>query len=215
MARFQQRPAYTQLPPELQRDIKAFFVSYRAACNAADGLLFSIGRPGVLDGLCQSSGIGKLTPAALYIHESALDLLAPELRLFEGCARNYVGRIEGANLIKLHRAEPKVSYLSYPDFEDDPHPALCFSVTVHLQTFREKYRDFRASANPPILHRKDTFLAPDHPLHSKFSRLTRIEEQKGLFADTRVIGTREGWCAVLAAAGVCFKGHRLLSATRS
>lgn len=212
LARFQRRPAFAQLPPSLQRDIKAFFSSYKTACSSADQLLFSIGRPGVLDALCQSSDIGKLTPAALYIHESALDLLSPELRLFEGCARNYVGRIEGANLMKLHRAEPKISYLSYPEFEEDPHPSLAFSVTVHLQTFREKYRDFRASANPPILHRKETFLAPDHPLHSKFARLTRIEEQKGLYADTSIIGTREGWRAVLAERSLQFKGHRLVAA---
>jgi DNA phosphorothioation-associated putative methyltransferase len=212
LARFQHRPPFARLPPPLQRDVKAFFSNYKTACSSADELLFSIGRPGNLDISCQSSGIGKLTPAALYIHESALDLLSPELRLFEGCARNYVGRIEGANLVKFLRAEPKVSYLSYPEFETDPHPALAFSVTVHLQTFREKYRDFRSSANPPILHRKETFLAIDHPLHAKFARLTRIEEQKGLYADTSIIGTREGWRAALVERQLQFKGHRLIAA---
>jgi DNA phosphorothioation-associated putative methyltransferase len=211
LSRFQERPAFARLSRAFQSDVKAFFSTYKEACRVADQLLFSIGRSGALDTACQEALIGKLTPAALYIHESALDHLSEELRVFEGCARNYVGRIEGANLVKLHRQEPKVSYLSYPDFENDPHPALAFAVTVHLQTFREKYRDFRRSDNPPVLHRKETFLSSDHPLYAKFARLTGIEEQKGLYADTTRIGTRLGWNACLAEKGLYLKGHRLLS----
>jgi DNA phosphorothioation-associated putative methyltransferase len=134
--------------------------------------------------------------------------------LFEGCARGYLGQVEGANIIKLHRDEPRVSYLSYPDFEIDPHPALQSSLTVQLQTFRVKYNEFQSRPNPPILHRKELFLTPDHPLHSKFARLTRIEEQKGLYEDASRIGTRDGWNATLARKGLYLKGHRLLSMPR-
>jgi hypothetical protein len=70
-------------------------------------------------------------------HESASGSLPPILRLFDGCAQGYIGRVE-------------VSCLSYPDFDADPHPALAFSLTVHLQTFRVKHRDYRAYRNPPI-----------------------------------------------------------------
>ena len=66
------------------------------------------------------SSVGKLTPSAIYVHESALESLHPLLRLYEGCARRYIGRVDGANLIKLHTGEPKISYLSYPHFEPDP-----------------------------------------------------------------------------------------------
>ena len=44
------------------------------------------------------------------------------------------------------------------------------SLTVHFQTFRVKSRDYRSYQNPPILHRKETFLAPDHPSFEKFAR---------------------------------------------
>ena len=40
------------------------------------------------------------------------------------------GEIEGANLIKLHRQSGKVSYLVYPEFETNPHPALLRSVKL-------------------------------------------------------------------------------------
>ena len=69
--------------------------------------------------------------------------------------------------MKLHREEPKVSYLSYPAFETDAHPALASILTVHLQNFRVKVHDYRTQRNRPILHRKELFVTPDHPDHAK------------------------------------------------
>jgi DNA phosphorothioation-associated putative methyltransferase len=210
LARFEGRPPFSGLPPDLQRDVKGFFSSYAQACREADDLLFSVGDPAVVDGACAASLIGKLTPDALYVHESALPHLSPILRILEACARGYVGRVEGANLIKLSRQEPKVSYLSYPEFDNDPHPALAGSVTVHFQALSVRFHDYRDRRNPPILHRKETFLHQDHPLHAKFARLTRIEQSKGLYDKPTMIGTRDGWLALLEAKGLRFRGHRLL-----
>ena len=159
--------------------------------------------------------MGKLTPSAIYVHTSTLDNLPPLLRLYEGCAKRYVGRVEEANLIKLHTTEPMISYLSYPEFESDPHPALARSLTVHLQTFRLRERDYRTSKNPPILHRKESFLATEHPLHAKFSRLTGQEESKGLLDETSRIGTRQGWEQRLKDKGVTLRGHRLVRDRRA
>jgi DNA phosphorothioation-associated putative methyltransferase len=211
LSRFDGRPNFSRLPREMQRDVKGFFSSYKEACDKADAMLLSVGQAGIVETACQNSGIGKLTPAALYVHESALGSLSPILRLFEGCAQGYVGRVDGASIVKLHRQEPKVSYLSYPNFEGDPHPALAFSLTVDLQTFRVKFRDWRSRRNPPILHRKELFLCKEDPLHAKFARLTRIEEQKGLYEDPSRIGTQDGWNNVLANKGLCFRGHRLIN----
>ena len=210
LSQFDGRPKYSSLPRDLQLDVKSFFSRYNRACEKADKLLFSIGDIEIIDNACANSEIGKALPSALYIHESALDQLTPVLRLYEGCARGLIGRVDEANLIKLNRIEPKITYLSYPDFETDPHPVLDQSVTVHLQTFRVRYRNYRKHRNPPILHRKETFLAPNHELYEKFERLTRIEESKGLYKNTALIGTRDGWNNVLASKGYYFRGHRLL-----
>lgn len=210
LARFDGRPTYSRLPRDIQLDVKAFFASYSKACGAADQLLFSAGDMEAVDNACSSLPIGKLTPEALYVHEGVLERLPAVLRVFEGCARAYIGRVEGANIIKLRRREPKISYLSYPDFNGDPHPALESSLSVHLQTFRVKTRDYRAYRNPPILHRKETLIASDDPRFAKFARLTRIEEKHGLYEDARRIGTRDGWNAVLGARGLRLNGHRLL-----
>jgi DNA phosphorothioation-associated putative methyltransferase len=67
---------------------------------------------------------GKLTSTGLYVHRSALESLVSVLRVYEGCARTLTGAVEQANVIKLYLREPIVSYLSYPNFESDPHQPL-------------------------------------------------------------------------------------------
>ena len=210
LSRFDGRPRFGQFPLAVRRDIRAIFTSYRRACEEADVALLAVGDAERVSKAANRSTVGKRTPSAIYVHESALDTMPPLLRLYEGCARRYIGRVEGANVIKLHTDEPRISYLTYPEFENDPHPALAEGMTVHLQTFRIRERDYRRSSNPPILHRKDTFVAPDHPLYGKFSRLTRQEVSKGLYEQTTTIGTRHGWDRVLSEKGFILRGHRLM-----
>ncbi len=96
--------------------------------------------------------VGKLLPNALYVYRDALESLEPLLRVYEGCARAYLGEVEGANLIELHRHSGKVSYLVYPDFVTDPHPALLRSLKLSLRT-REldcyDLNDEHQSPHPP------------------------------------------------------------------
>ncbi len=154
--------------------------------------------------------VGKLLPNALYVYRDALESLEPLLRVYEGCARAYLGEVEGANLIELHRHSGKVSYLVYPDFVTDPHPALLQSIKLSLRTRELDSYDYATSTNPPILHRKETFLPPGHELVAKFARLTRQEEKHGLLDETATIGTREGWQRRLAERGFTVRGHRLV-----
>jgi DNA phosphorothioation-associated putative methyltransferase len=113
-------------------------------------------------------------------------------------------------LSTLHRYSGKLSYLAYPDFDADPHPALRRCVKLSLRSRELECYDYAHSANPPVLHRKETFLPPEHPLHARFARLTRQEEEHGLLADPATIGTRLGWQARLRAAGWALRGHRLV-----
>ncbi|HEX3885399.1 MAG TPA: class I SAM-dependent methyltransferase [Stellaceae bacterium] len=212
LSRFDGRPKFNELPRAMQLDAKSFFGSYVAACAAADELLFSLGHPERLEEAYRAAPIGKLMPTALYVHANAVAELPILLRLYEGCARRYLGSVPGANIVKLGRHERKISYLSYPQFEDDPHPALTVSVSVDLQNFRVRQRQYAEDRNPPVLHRKEEFLGIDHPARSKFARLTRIEEAKGLYDDPASIGTRAGWSRMLARKGLAFRGHRLVSA---
>jgi len=122
--------------------------------------------------------------------------------------------IEGANIVKLHRKKPKISYLSYPEFEKDPHPALIRSFSVNLQTFRIRQVRYAKSSNPPILHRKELFVSESHGQRGKYARLTRSEERAILYEEMSRIGKRDEWDKLLQAKGVYLKGHRLLKAKR-
>jgi DNA phosphorothioation-associated putative methyltransferase len=99
---------------------------------------------------------------------------------------------------------------SYPDFETVAHPALLRSVKLSLRTRELDGFDYAKSSNPPVLHRKESFLPPDHSLRAKFARLTRREENHGLLDDTASIGTRDGWNRRLEERGFSIKGHRLV-----
>lgn len=197
LAQFAKRPRVSALPQELQADVKAFFGAYARACERADELLFSAGRTEAVNAACAAAACGKLTPEALYVHTAGIGHLPPLLRVYEGCARNYVGTVEGANLVKLHRLKPKVSYLSYPDFDRDPHPALAGALVVPLNSFDVKYWNYVGAANPPILHRKEEFVPVGYPGREKFARLTKQEERRGLYEETSRIGRRDGWSFVL------------------
>ena len=210
LSRFEKRPKYSQLSYRLQRDVKHFFGSYTKACAMADLLLFRAGDEEAIDDACKESKIGKLLPKALYVHRDAISSLEPQLRIYEGCARNYIGEIEDANIVKIHRYSGKVSYLCYPDFDKHPHPSLLRSFKVNLRNLDINCYDYSESANPPILHRKETFLEETDSRYQKFAKLTRQEERRGLLNETATIGTREGWDVRLGENGVELKGHRLV-----
>jgi DNA phosphorothioation-associated putative methyltransferase len=121
-----------------------------------------------------------------------------------------LGEVDGANLIKIHRRSDKLSYLAYPDFDNDPHPALLRSIRINLRTRQIDSNDYAQSGYPPVLHRKEKFLTTDHPLYAEFARLTAQEEKQGLLDDTATIGTRDGWLTRLAEKGFVLRRHRLV-----
>ncbi len=211
LAHFGGRPRYSELDPDMQEDIRAHFGSYAKGVEQADALLFSLGQSGVLRSAANEATVGKLLPDGLYVHVDYLSQLPVVLRLFEGCARRYLGGVEDANLVKLRLDRPAISYLTYGDFWKDPHPALERSLQVDLQTFRVRIDDYATRASPPVLHRKELFIATDHPKYQMFARLTRQEEQRGLFDSPAHIGTKEAWNAVLQDRGVELRGHRLVT----
>lgn len=215
LSRFGGRPRFSQLNETLAGDIRALFGTYRAACEEADRLLAVCGDQTLIYLNSRASRVGKQTPTALYVHRSAMPHIAPVLQIYEGCARVLAGAVENANLIKLSVAEPQVSYLVYPTFDADAHPSLSSSVTVNLRRLSVEWRDYTSSGNPPVLHRKEEFLAPDDQRRDLYARLTRAEVKAGLYAHPDRIGTLRGWVSSLEQAGVAVKGHRLVRTSPS
>jgi len=158
---------------------------------------------------CSNSTLGKHLPSAFYLHKSALSYLPLLLQEYEQQGRCLV-EAPTANLIKFSLETPKISYLSYDNFDCDPHPVLKESWLVDLETGTLSYWDYRHRENPPILHRKETFVSPDYPLYQEFKFLTQQEENLGLLENSHFIGTKQNWQARLKFHGIAIVGHILL-----
>ncbi|AGF53453.1 sll5026 (plasmid) [Synechocystis sp. PCC 6803] len=160
--------------------------------------------------------LGKRLPDALYIHYSIISHLSPILRRYESLARqifdeNYQSKLNQNlqfTLIKFNLNEPKISYLDYPNFDLDAHPALRQSTQVNLELNNCQVRHY--GDNPPILHRKETFVCADYPLYQTFAELTQAEEKLGLLADPRQIGYRQQWEKRLQQFRVRIENHKLI-----
>ncbi|MBR8827248.1 MAG: DNA phosphorothioation-associated putative methyltransferase [Gomphosphaeria aponina SAG 52.96 = DSM 107014] len=159
---------------------------------------------------CQNSKVGKILPDALYVHTWAMEAIDPLLKSYEREARETNEKITEATIIKFSLDKPKISYLCYPDFDTDPHPALLYSIVVDMKTLTASCWDYSNSENPPILHRKETFVTPEYPFYEEFAQLTHWENKLGLLGKSRYIGTRREWQEFLQEKGVAFEGHHLV-----
>ncbi|MCY2977215.1 MAG: DNA phosphorothioation-associated putative methyltransferase [Planctomycetota bacterium] len=209
LARFPKRPSFSRLPVGMQRDIKEFFGGYKSACDSADVLLFESGRTELVDAACQRSKIGRLTSNALYLHRSAISALEPILRVFEGCANAYLGDVEDANVVKLHRFSGKISYLACPRFETHPHPPVRRTIKLSLRNLFLQCIDHTENKNPLLLDRKERMIEADHPWQQRFARFSLLEAQHGLIDDSTDMRLALQWHAKLQEAGMMIKGNRL------
>jgi DNA phosphorothioation-associated putative methyltransferase len=201
---------FSDFPPFIQNDIKSFFGTYQNAGQLANELSLKLCQYGHKK-YCEKSPIGKKLPGALYIHISALEYLNPVLRYYEALARPYYLEIPPeTTLIKFNTDAPKISYLIYPQFDENPHPSLKTSTQIDLQTGKIQTRNYDPNKNPPILHRKETFVTSNYPHYQKFAHLTKQEEELGLLDHTRFIGTLQGWQKVLDDKGVTIIDHHVI-----
>lgn len=207
---FSGRPRWGDLSEDLQADVRSHCGSFKEACARADRLLFGMADEAGLDLALRTVPFGKVLPDAVYVHVDYLADLPPLVRVYVGSGRALVGDVPDTTIVKMSRQERRISYLSYPDFERDPHPSLVGSLRVDLRSFHVKWRTFADWQNPPVLHRKETFVPEHHPTRPKFAALTRQEERAGLFDEASRVGTRAGWEAALAEAGKSVRGHRLV-----
>lgn len=209
LSKFNGRPSIRKLSAEIKADVKALFGSYKQACTIADLMLVNVGDMKKIANLCQASKIGKQLKGAIAVHISALEKLPPLLRLYEGCASRNFYRLENANIVKLYYNKPKITYLVYPEFDTQAHPALQATMEVDLHNLSVTYHDISDETNPLILHQKDTLVAPDYPSYKQFARLTKTEQKSGLLENKDAIRRLHGWLRCLREHDVKIEGHKL------
>ena len=211
LERFHGGPKLRDLPPDRIADTKQWYGNLRAATDDADQLLVATGRMEYIRTAVRRSPVGKTSPTALYVHVDAEPHMPPLLRLYAACGAMVAGRLPDTTLLKLHHDRAGVSFLSYPRFDRDPHPAIESSLTIDLPKLRGTWKEWSGQSNRPILHRKEEFLDPSDGRYERFRRLTRSEERAGLYDQPHTIGRQEVWNDLLLKRGLSYRGHRLVS----
>lgn len=201
-------PKKTEIPLTLSYDIQSFFKNYKELQDNATALLFALGNDKIMREAHKHITIGKVLPDAVYIHPAYVRELPAPIQVKIGVAQKLVGDLEGCNLLKINKNKEKVSFMVYEDFDTVAHPALRYSIVVDLPKLTTTLWDFENRENPPILHRKETFVSEDYPSYEKFLKLTKSEEKKGLLSRND-IGTRKGWEQLLKDNNLSIKGHQL------
>jgi DNA phosphorothioation-associated putative methyltransferase len=117
---------------------------------------------------------------------------------------------ENYNVVKFNVNGDVLSLLSYPDFFDEPFPALAKSWRIDLTSKRVETRYYANSYNPPILHRKEQFIPTTHPCRAEFIALTTTAEQLGLFGNTLRIGFKRAWEDLITERGFQLIGNEFV-----
>jgi DNA phosphorothioation-associated putative methyltransferase len=181
LSNFRKPVPYRHLSRSLQQDIRTQFGDYTRALRMSRDLLFAVGDPSKIEAACESLSNGWQDPQALYIHSSLLEKLPPLLRVYVGCTSVLYGDINQADVIKVHKASGKVTFLVYDDFLGKPLPQLQLRIKISLRT--RSMEIFDHSPSGQMLFFKERFLAVDHPARRRMEKFS---------AKLRKLGLREG-----------------------
>lgn len=168
--------------------------------------------------LIKEAPVGKKVGGCLYLHRSAESTLPVDLQVLSVSrlavaeesltAEEFTAFCGGYNILKIHYSG-RVSFLTYPLFDEDAHPSLRSAVAVPDGSSRVSVIKYKA--NSPVLHRKELFVEEGHPLYRKFKALTEMEELVGLLDGPP--GYQAQWGEFLNERGVRVEGHSLVCIT--
>jgi hypothetical protein len=133
----------------------------------------------------------------------------------EQTARTLLDRQQAFTLIKFHFDQAKISYLYYPEFDQEPHPLLRCSTIVDWLEGTVEIRDYSEAPNPPLLHRKEARITVDYPHYTRFAHLTQQQVAMGLLDNSREIGTQLNWERRLTQQGIEIHNHALACPLKS
>jgi DNA phosphorothioation-associated putative methyltransferase len=173
------------LPPELQRDIKAFFGNATSAFEAGRTLLFSVGKPEVIEDTCRraaAAGLGYLNEGhSLQLHTSDLNKLPPALRCYVGCGAKLYGDVDTADLIKIHIRSGKLTLLFYEDFDSSPVPRLRERIKINMRSQRVDFFEHAADREQQLLYLKSRYITTEHPGYERQKKFDDALVRLGLF----------------------------------
>jgi len=150
---------------------------------------------------------GKQLPTAIYLHCTTLGSVLPNsLANLVFDTIKQLDITEPWNILKLYKRDFKITLLNYPDFDTFAYPSLYTSITIDLEEQTKRTTNYHQSKNPPILHRKETFVLSNYPFIESFKAITAEGEEINLYKNTKTIGFKQQWLTLIQR-----KGYKLNS----
>ena len=150
---------------------------------------------------------GKRVGGFMYIHKSSRHLIANNYSEAIQKSLPLLHEFSTWNVIKFNIKNPEqLSFLEYESFAHAEFPSLFRSCQVDLQLKKTTIRH-HSSDNPPVLHRKELLVHPNHPDREKFQGLTAQLESMGAFENIVKLGTKLRWQAELARLAITVHNH--------
>lgn len=166
MHAFSGRKSYRSLPPELQRDVRAFLGSHKRAQEAGQALLYSIGKQDLLyedAAAAAAAGIGHLEQGKLQFPTRILHKLPVRLRGYVALAERLAGDLSETTLLRIHIDSRKLTALTYANFETSFLPRLMTRVKVEFDTFDVSIVDHSAENDVRLLYLKSRYMVETDP----------------------------------------------------
>lgn len=184
---FSKRPAYRQLEPRLQRDIKAFFGDYKSAQDAGLRLLVEAADPTCILAACKdaaSRGLGWLDGQhSLQLHMSMVDRLPAVLRAYVACGLILWDSLTDVQLVKIHIGSGKLTLMEFDGFDESPIPLLRRRIKVHVRRLNYEVFEYGTPEFPkPSLYRKSRYLSEEYPGYAEQFAFDEALDRHGLFA---------------------------------
>jgi len=138
---FDRRASLRSLPPAVQRDIRAFFGSHKAALERAQAALLAAGDQALTvaasaSGAARGDGILDEDDGDYTFHVALSEAQPVPLRILIGCAERLEPLPADADLVKVHGSGDRVSYLAFDGFQDRALPTLARRTVVDLRRRR-------------------------------------------------------------------------------
>jgi DNA phosphorothioation-associated putative methyltransferase len=216
---FCQRPAYRQLEPRLQRDIKAFFGDYRTAQAAGFNLLLAAADPGKLLEACQdaaSNGLGWLEAEhSLQLHISLVERLPVLLRAYVTCGLILWDSISEVQLVKIHIGSGKLTLMELDDFDANPIPTLRRRIKVNVRKQDYDIFEYGSREHPkPLLYRKSHYLHEDSAGYAEQLAFDDALEATGILGDSEFGPTPDDLAEALESRRLGISGMRVSRSER-
>ncbi|MCK6510989.1 DNA phosphorothioation-associated putative methyltransferase [Myxococcota bacterium] len=154
--------------------------------------------------------VGKRVRGAVYMHRDALSEASASLQDFLWTLAKRCLKHESWSVVRLGTSDHSVSFLDYPRFFEDAFPSLLYSTKIELGSLSVSERDYSASENPFILHRKETMLPSTHHAYQQAKENTDVAENHGCFEETAKIGRQNAWLQILQKKGLEVRGDRIV-----